>query len=147
MIEWCSEKWLFNQLSFEQAIYCQILHTVSVWYINLCSWRSVDVWKSDEGDGGWGKRREKKERKKGLSSPPPLPLHPPCPLLIFFASLPGQLGQDGGGSFIIQPTILDHKLRRLCDISLVRDWKRKLKLITLRSERVNIKKKTAVWNL
>ena len=31
MIEWCSEKWLFNQLSSEQAIYCQILHTV--WYI------------------------------------------------------------------------------------------------------------------
>ena len=29
MIEWCSEKWLFNQLSFEQTIKCQILHTVS----------------------------------------------------------------------------------------------------------------------
>ena len=32
MIEWCSEKWLFNQLSSEQTIYCQILHTV--WYIS-----------------------------------------------------------------------------------------------------------------
>ena len=32
MIEWCSEKWLFNQLSFEQTIYCQILHTI--WYIS-----------------------------------------------------------------------------------------------------------------
>ena len=31
-IEWCSEKWLFNQLSSEQTIYCQILHTV--WYIS-----------------------------------------------------------------------------------------------------------------
>ena len=29
MIEWCSEKWLFNQLSSEQTIYC---HTV--WYIS-----------------------------------------------------------------------------------------------------------------
>ena len=28
----CSEKWLFNQLSFEQTIYCQILHTV--WFIS-----------------------------------------------------------------------------------------------------------------
>ena len=32
MIEWCSEKWLFNQLSSEQTIYCQILH--AVWYIS-----------------------------------------------------------------------------------------------------------------
>ena len=28
MIEWCTEKWLFNQLSSEQTIYWQILHTV-----------------------------------------------------------------------------------------------------------------------
>ena len=32
MIEWCSEKWLFNQLSSEQTIYCQILYTV--WYLS-----------------------------------------------------------------------------------------------------------------
>ena len=32
MIEWCSEKLLFNQLSHEQTIYCQIPHTV--WYIS-----------------------------------------------------------------------------------------------------------------
>ena len=32
MIEWCSEKLLFSQLSSEQTIYCQILHTV--WYIS-----------------------------------------------------------------------------------------------------------------
>ena len=32
MIEWCNEKWLFNQLSSEQTIYCQILHTA--WYIS-----------------------------------------------------------------------------------------------------------------
>ena len=32
MIEWCSEKWLFNQLSPEHTICCQILHTV--WYIS-----------------------------------------------------------------------------------------------------------------
>ena len=32
MIKWCSEKWLFNQLSSEQTIYSQILHTV--WYIS-----------------------------------------------------------------------------------------------------------------
>ena len=31
-IEWCSEKWLFNQLPSEQTIYCQVLHTV--WYIS-----------------------------------------------------------------------------------------------------------------
>ena len=38
MIEWCSEKWLFNQLSSEPTIYCQILHTV--WYISLVKdWR------------------------------------------------------------------------------------------------------------
>ena len=30
MIAWYSEKWFFNQLSFEQTIYCQILHTI--WY-------------------------------------------------------------------------------------------------------------------
>ena len=32
MMEWWSEKWLFNQLSSEQAIRCQILHTL--WYIS-----------------------------------------------------------------------------------------------------------------
>ena len=32
MIEWCREKWLFNQLSSEQTIYCRILHTV--WHIS-----------------------------------------------------------------------------------------------------------------
>ena len=32
MIQWCSEKLLFNQLSSEQTIHCQILHTV--WYIS-----------------------------------------------------------------------------------------------------------------
>ena len=55
--------------------------------------------KSDEGEGSRG---------KGLSSPTP-----PHPLLICFAPLPDQLDQDGSGSFIIRPTILDHQLRRL----------------------------------
>ena len=32
MYEWCSENWQFNQLSSEQAIKCQVLHTV--WYIS-----------------------------------------------------------------------------------------------------------------
>ena len=53
MIEWRSEKRLFNQLSSEQTIYCQILHTV--WYISgkrlkekievdhSCEWK-VKVW-------------------------------------------------------------------------------------------------------
>ena len=44
---------------------------------------------------------------------PRQPLLPPPSLLIFFVSLPDQLGQDGGGSFIIRPTILDRQLCRL----------------------------------
>ena len=42
--------------------------------------------------------------QRTVSSPTPTP---PPSLLIFFVSLPDQLGQDGGGSFIIRPTILD----------------------------------------
>ena len=41
MIEWCSEKWLFNQLSSGQTIYCQIL-----WWETErenCSWSLLGV--------------------------------------------------------------------------------------------------------
>ena len=45
-------------------------------------------WKSDEREGGGGKEGKRSFLANPSSSPP---------LLIFFASLPDQLGQDVGG--------------------------------------------------
>ena len=49
MYEWCSERWLFYQLSSEQAIKYQVLHTV--WYISGERLKEIEVahsweWKS-----------------------------------------------------------------------------------------------------
>ena len=50
MIEWRSEKWLFIQLSSEQTIYWEILHTV--WYIS-----GERLKEKPEVDHSWGLKR------------------------------------------------------------------------------------------